>query len=335
VNAYGNTWPLVIPATDKSKCGVDGVSAHEFPSSDGTATVAVDVIYGKDREVDTINKPIVLLGNTAYGLRDHPYVTWELPTKVGDAFHGHIVLIAQTSDLKSIPSLLVRDVEWTPAPVSVPLVKDPTFVSMAVFGTPGAAGPSVIGESGGTTATDDGETVAAGWYALSGTNVDQVSNVKCNDAAKPCMSILNTATPGSDIQVNSDHLHVINSSSILLTLEKAVPEPITLVWKDGAWTSAWSLSLKSDAAAAKLAADPAQLQKGDSRVVHFTGADFTAVTGVKFEDVDLLITSRDKDNNGISVLIPTKATANPGVKQLIALKPTGDPMILTVTVVIP
>jgi hypothetical protein len=149
------------------------------------------------------------------------------------------------------------------------------------------------------------------------------------------MSILNTATPGKDIQVDSNHLHFINSSSVLLRLEQPVPEPITLLWKDGVWTSAWSLSLKSDPAAAKLAADPAQLQKGDSRVVHFTGADFTAVTGVKFEDLDLLITSRDKDNNGISVLVPTKATASPGVKQLIALKPTGDPMILTVTVVIP
>jgi hypothetical protein len=72
VNAYGNTWPLVIPATDSSKCGVDSVSAHEFPNSDGTATVAVDVTYGKDRELNTINRPIVLLGSTAYGLRDPP-----------------------------------------------------------------------------------------------------------------------------------------------------------------------------------------------------------------------------------------------------------------------
>jgi hypothetical protein len=276
-----------------------------------------------------------LLWSTAYGLRDHPYVSWELPVKVGDFFHEHIVIIAQTGDLKSIPSLLLRDVEWTPAPISAPLVKDPTFLSMAVFGTPGTAGPAVTGGSGGTTATNDAKTVAAGWYALSGTNVDQVSNVECSDKAKPCMSILNTGAPGSDIQVASDHLHVINSSSVLLKLEKPLPEPITLLWKDGVWTSAWSLSLKSDPAAAKLAADPAQLQKGDSRVVHFTGADFTAVTGVKFEDLDLLITSRDKDNNGISVLVPTKATASPGVKQLIALKPTGDPMILTVTVVIP
>jgi hypothetical protein len=319
VGSYGNTSPLVIPAKLGLSCGVDGLTVREFPNADGTATLNVEIIYGKDRSPETIAKPIVLLGNTAYGLRDNPYLDWHTDNVAG-VQHGHIVLTAKTDDLKAIPSLLLRDIEWTSIPVSAALVKDPTFSSLAA-----------VDKSG----TSSGKTISAGWYYVSGTNVDQVSNIDCKNPPKPCASFLNSADPSKDIQLASDHLRVVNATTLLLRVDADTPAPLMLLWKDGTGTSTWSLAPKVDSTDSKVAADPAQLQKGDSRVVHFTGTDFSTVTGVKFEDTDLLITSTDSDKKGISVLVPTKATGSPGIKQLVAKRSTGDPLILTVTVVIP
>lgn len=320
IGSYENSVPLAIPLKDPDKCRITPSNLHEFPNSDGTANLTMDIAYGTLMPQGDITAPILLLGSTAYGLRDHPYLSWSTSKDSAGSINGTITMSAKSDDLKAVPSALLRDMDWNTSTTAVALLRDPTFSGLATVGA---------------ATLSDPKKLTKGWYTLTGADLGQIGNIDCADQAKPCASIVNTADPSNDVKLTNKSLRVISPSSVLLNLESDASNPMTLIWKDGSWSSAWSLSVKSDATDSKPSADPAQLQKGDSRVVHFAGQDFSAVTTIAFEDSTLLITSRDPDNKGISVLVPTKATATPGVKQLVANKPTGDPIILTVTVVIP
>jgi hypothetical protein len=320
IGSYGQVWHLVVPAAAGKKCALDSFTAREFPGSDGTAEVNLDLTYGADRAIDDIHSPVLLIGSTAYGLRDNPFQGWKTAS-VSGVPHGYVELTAKTDDLKQLPSLVVRDLEWTPKQVTAPIVKDPTFLTVA---------------TAGATTNADPKTLATGWYSVTGTNFEQVSLADCATKGSPCMQLLNSTDPGNNINLDKAHIHVANASSLFVKLDTATPAPLTIVWNDGRGLSTWSLTPKNSSADKKVAADPAQLQKGDSRVVHFTGVDFSKTSGVKFEDTDLSVISKDKDSQGISVLVPTKVTGTAGTKQMLAVQAGGgDPILLTVTVVVP
>jgi hypothetical protein len=322
IGTSGNETPLQIKLAsgETDKCQVSVAKAYATPFPDGTSLITIDLEYGEDRKTSEIPDPMVAVNNVVYGLHDHPYVYVESKTTdvAGQKHTREIQFRVSTDAINSSPVVAVRDFGWTAATQTGTMGIDPTFVSMQLLAK--------------TSASSSGDAPGNGWYRLTGTNL-QLATItpKCDGRADPCLDLYVGGDRTNASLLDSAHFKVLNDTEAYLNLDVAPSGPLHFLWTHDKTTSEWSIDVATAKAPdSKIVANPSKLKQGDSLTVQFTGADFSGISAVTFEDGSLRILSQDKKT--MTILVTTKVTNAAGTKNLIATGADGKPVILSIDV---
>jgi hypothetical protein len=138
--------------------------------------------------------------------------------------------------------------------------------------------------------------------------------LKCEND-KGCLQITADSSDGTPTPVKSENVRFVSDNKIWLELLQ--PVGVHVFWsRPGQPASEWDLAIKKEDKAA-VTADPAVLYVADSRAVTFTGADFSSVTQVLYEDkkLDLPV---PPTKSKLVVQVTTLVTAKFGHKELLA-----------------
>jgi hypothetical protein len=304
--------PLTIPlatasrsdAAKKLKCTLETVTATAVPFADGSAQVTMHLKFGADRSKDS-QQPIILLGSTVYGLQDHPF----LDHKFDKGKEGVLAFSTTLSAIRTSPSLLVKDIDWSETSQVVPIKLDPTFKSFEPVAAPGAPAK-----------------YTAGLYRLTGTGFTYTNIVACGTA--PCLSVLDSKD-GNRTPV-AGTLTILNDTTALYKLPKDLDGTAILSWVRDSLTSEWVMSTKDTVTPEKKIAANTSLKKGDIRTVTFTGKDFTTVQTVTFGDAAIKVLK--KSDTELTVFVIDKVTETEGSKELIATLADNSTIVLPLEV---
>jgi len=229
VDPDGQTQPFGLEANPLRACGIKDAYMFAVPRPDGNSRVQLHIDLGEDYDPvldrDRLPRPLVLVGDTVYGLKETPFLGQAAGgycTSFGD--NGTVFttcgyeFLAPTVSLRNAQNFLVRDLTWSS---SIPLKEisatpgfrrsdtisfTPSFASLAAvasYSSTGLAGaaltalqtqcgditPSAAGASGGA------DTRKSSFYTISGFDLDRL-NLSCNintnlvPELQPCLRVL-------------------------------------------------------------------------------------------------------------------------------------------------
>jgi hypothetical protein len=138
--------------------------------------------------------------------------------------------------------------------------------------------------------------------------------LECKDADHGCVQIIAAGKDGNPMPLTKADVRVVSDTNVWMWLTE--PVGVHVFWsRPGRPASEWDLRIKEEKTA--ISADPAVLYETDSRAVTFTGADFSKVTVVMFEDkkLDLVVPATKAK---LVVQVTSAVTAKFGHKELLA-----------------
>jgi hypothetical protein len=207
---------------------------------------------------------------------------------------------AAEDGLRAATNYYVRDLVWSSSNMAGQIRFAPFIGGLAAYSEQGKAGVT---------------------YRLSGSDLKMMSE-------EPRLNLMAYSTDcPRGMGVRKEDLVWISDSEALLTLPHAPKgKTLTLAWSPGRWPLSqegpivWDLTLPGQAAAPSIGATPAYVYAGDSMTVTYTGADFSNVKSVGFENSKALSFKVSAgDPHSMDVLIPTAVTGEAGHKELIAV----------------
>lgn len=301
---------------DTLKCGIPAAILTAVSRPDGNSRVELRFKIGSKykKEHDGPIKPLVLIGTDVYGLRDKPFEEsfpgWSsVNPDPCDYFARECIyhFTASTDSLRSAQTFLVRDIAWKGFDRRAKINFAPSFNKLANVG-------------------DDKPASNPLRFFVTGSDLNSLCGLSAYPNGTPSeieirFSSENPAATCANSGPKRGELKILSDNTALLTLAEP-PKGDTLKLnarvENGLAQLAvvtWDLDLPQEKTSA-ITSNPSILHKGDSQTVTFSGADFSKVTSLQFENITL---KPDKaDDSSIKFVIPSVITSRTGIKQFVA-----------------
>ncbi len=314
VGESNQTASITIPINhSKEGCEINSTWLWAIPQADGTSRVRVTLEPGKGFKSELPHaKPLVLIGSDVYGLRDKPFQNGLACDKGMDSscvYH----FTATTADLRTASNFYLRELDWSGSNLQGPIHFAPFLASLSPYSS-SPQSPSVKPAQKKASGVSSEVT-----YLASGTDLRIL-----HEATLPQIRAFSMDEPNG---ITPKMLEVLSDTEALITLPHTPKgKTLTIAWKPtpNFWPLSqespivWDLTLPGQETKASIAAAPSHLSTGDSRTVTFSGADFSTVAGVSFENSPLVFKVSSDDPTSMDVVIPSGVTKDAGHKELIA-----------------
>jgi hypothetical protein len=351
VDPSGQTTNFNIDPQQGRSCDISA-SMSVKPYPDGNSRATVQVTLGKDfdtdKGADRQPHPLVMVGDSVYGLKETPYVdyggvclTMNTTSASGIAVRSSTQcqynFIAPTTALRNAQTFLVRDLTWKGFSKSERILFYPSFSSIAVSAPLDPPAPASA-KSTSSSAKKKGAQVAPAapskaLYTISGFDLSDLTG-SCNKAPAPpapsfpCLRIFVGDTDVTDTAGYKTQTD--NVATISLSATKAKTVRFQVRWAKDSPSSAveWALTLPSTTPS-RAAASPSFLRIGDSQTVSFTGGSLCPMKNaytVWFEKTQLPNPTCSTDNTSLQVVVPTAVTKLIGHKELALKDFAGNPV---------
>ncbi len=333
VGEDGQLVPVTVPLSRDGSCECDIKKAtlEAAPLPDGNSAVKLVVKFGAgiDAEHDDVPRPLVLIGDDVYGLKEKPYLDRKCSNGCGPTCTFHFQ--ASTDSLRAGEKFLVRDISWEHMSYTGRIRFGPSFTAISNLTSGHGAGTKKGSDSGNN-------------YVVTGTDLHALKDLKANNDGD---TLLLYTTSNKALSLTDNNFKVLSDTTALMTIPEKLDDgqDVRFAWRPdprsfytpGALPIAWDLALPAGPACAP-APDPPFLAEGDSRTITFTGCDFSAVTSVSFEATTLLNLKAQPTGTrtDLKVPIPLSVTGALGHKDLIAhTADANKPVTLSIEVVKP
>ena len=350
--------PLENPVLKGRSCSLRSASMTALSLPDSTSIATLHTEFGSEWMQSRVGKPLplLLIGSDVYGLHSSPYLNdgGACTRRASDnALVCDYQFHAQTSALRAAGVFTVKNLGWPHSRLQAPISFAPTFSSIKAMTTPDSST-----EKPKECAKDDKKCLAAvpaepppppaanAWYELTGTDFHTIA---VPDAPKPggakpactqypCLEFIEAGGADAAVVADKSNFLIRSDTEAFVQLPPGTNKgPLRAVWvespSDQRENTEWDVAFdKGDSKKTTITADPAQLHKGDSRTVTFTGTAFCNVNSVVFEKTTL--TSTPKDSKTLQVLVTSDVTKKTGHKELQASTTCGQ-VVLAFDVITP
>ena len=320
---------LTIPAQNSSACRLKTTSLWAIPQADGTARMRLMLEPGEKFKTELPRtRPLVAIGTEIYGLKEKPFLSGRACDKNADficVYHA----AANVESLRAAGNYYVRELAWSNTNVSGPIRFAPFLASLKKYSEDAPTPPPMItkaqpitGRLKGRSSPKVSNAQAGEAFMISGSDLKVFL-----DETKPLdLKIFSVDCPRGVAVAKQDFTVLSNSQAILNMPRAPKGKTITIAWTPNQWPLSqegpivWDLTLPGQLVKTSIAATPSFINTGDSRTVTYTGADFSLVRSVGFENVNNLSFKVSADNpSSMEVVIPSAVTKDPGHKELTAI----------------
>jgi len=342
---------LETPLRKGISCSLKSAKIAALPLPDSTSIVTLHAEYGKDWMPSNegsrqgFPQPLVLIGNDVYGLRGNPYQSMQCGRNPDDnSLDCDYQFRAQTSSLRTSGVFTAANLGWPNSRVRGAIAFAPAFTVVKAMATVPddslaksktcAKGDKKCLQS--VPKKDTSKEAGPFWYELTGSDFFKIpvaiepakgvaAPVECSSF--PCLRLIAAGKVSTPIIPDHGNFYIASDTQAFVRLPAGSDRaPLRIIWEESAGqrdkVSEWDVAFdKADAKKSAIIGDPAQLHKGDSRTVSFSGTAFCPTTTVTFEKTNL--SSTLKDSKTLQVLVTSDVTKTTGHKELQAVTACG------------